>query len=136
MPCAGTGALTGELLKSKATVTAIEADQSLVTLLKQSFRQVGSSRRGVPLQLVGCSLPYTLVRSAAQAITDGQLLLIQGDATRLNLRELLIREAGEVRSCYKVVANLPFNITSEMLKILLPMGDIISDVSVMLQVNE
>ena len=71
-----------------------------------------------------------------QAITDGQLLLIQGDATRLNLREVLLREAREVRSCYKVVANLPFNITSEMLKILLPMGDTISDMSVMLQVIE
>ena len=47
-----------------------------------------------------------------------------------------MREAGEVGTCYKVVANLPFNITSEMLKILLPMGDIISDVSVMLQVKE
>ena len=69
-----------------------------------------------------------------QEIASGQLNLLQGDATRLNVRQLL-EENGTNDQRWNVLANLPFNITTEVLKILLPMGDIISEVHVMLQVK-
>jgi len=36
----------------------------------------------------------------------------------------------------KVVANLPYNITKEFLKIMLPMGDLVSELSIMIQVGQ
>jgi len=35
----------------------------------------------------------------------------------------------------KVVANLPYNITKEFLKKMLPMGDYVSELSIMIQVS-
>lgn len=41
--------------------------------------------------------------------------------------------APAARSKVKVVANLPYNITKELLALLLPLGDVISDLHVMIQ---
>ncbi len=35
-----------------------------------------------------------------------------------------------------MVANLPYNITKEFLKIMLPMGDLVSELSIMIQVGQ
>lgn len=67
-----------------------------------------------------------------QDIDTGKLKLIAGDATRLDVHKLLAQE-GQLDPRWKVVANLPFNITSEILRLLLPLGDILAEVFVMLQ---
>jgi len=70
-----------------------------------------------------------------QEVASGVMVLVDGDATRLDLRQVVAahRQPG---SRVKVVANLPFNITTDILKILLPMGDIVAELFVMLQVNK
>ena len=42
---------------------------------------------------------------------------------------------ARIRSKVKVVANLPYNITKEFLKLMLPKGDLISELSIMIQVT-
>ncbi len=42
-------------------------------------------------------------------------------------------KAAAARSKVKVVANLPYNITKELLALLLPLGDVISDLHIMIQ---
>lgn len=69
-----------------------------------------------------------------QEIEDGKLKLIQGDITRVDLGKLFGCEPLQ-RAKQKVVANLPFNITTDVLKLLLPLGDVITEVFVMLQVE-
>ena len=68
-------------------------------------------------------------------IADNRLQLIKGDITRVKLREIF-GEDPQSRSKQKVVANLPFNITTDVLKLLLPLGDVISEIFVMLQVQQ
>ena len=43
--------------------------------------------------------------------------------------------SDELGSKVKVVANLPYNITKEFLKAMLPMGTCVSDLHIMIQVN-
>lgn len=69
-----------------------------------------------------------------QEIENGRLALIEGDITRVNLRQIFGSDPQR-RTSQKVVANLPFNITTDVLKLLLPLGDVISEVFVMLQVR-
>ena len=69
-----------------------------------------------------------------QEIESGKLLLIEGDITRVDLRQLFGSDP-QTKASQKVVANLPFNITTDVLKLLLPLGDVISEVFVMLQVR-
>ena len=69
-----------------------------------------------------------------QDLESGELVLVEGDATRLDLRKVL-ESHSRPGSRVKVVANLPFNITTDILKILLPMGDVIAELFVMLQVT-
>lgn len=81
----GLGILTGALLDAGAVVTAIEIDHRLAELLRDRF---------------------------ADAIGDGRLNLIEGDALDLDL-------SGAVEPPYDVVANLPYHITSPTLHRLL-----------------
>lgn len=81
-----------------------------------------------------CTLDDLILNGAVQEISQGKLKLLQGDATRLDLRPVF-QGSGAQPERWKVVANLPFNISTEILKILLPMGDIVSDVYVMLQAS-
>jgi hypothetical protein len=74
------------------------------------------------------------IASWEQELATGIMHLVDGDATRLDLRQLVASQC-QPGVPVKVVANLPFNITTDILKILLPMGDIIKEVFVMLQVS-
>lgn len=67
-----------------------------------------------------------------QELKRGDLKLVQGDATRLVLRDYV---SGEPHERSRVVANLPYNITTAVLKLLLPLGDALDEVFVMLQVT-
>jgi 16S rRNA (adenine1518-N6/adenine1519-N6)-dimethyltransferase len=81
----GLGILTGGLLDSGATVTAVELDRSLTAYLHERF---------------------------AEPIEAGRLQLIEGDALDLELPDV-------VAPPYRVVANIPYHITSPLLHRLL-----------------
>ena len=81
----GLGILTGGLLEAGAEVTAIELDSGLAAYLRDRF---------------------------AQAIEDGLLHLVEGDALDQDLPDL-------VPPPFRVVANLPYHITSPTLHRLL-----------------
>ena len=81
----GLGLLTGGLLEAGAAVTAVELDVGLAAFLRERF---------------------------ADAIEDGQLRLVEGDALDQDLVRL-------VAPPYDVVANLPYHITSPILHALL-----------------
>jgi len=92
----GRGILTRALLDAGARVIAVEKDDALYLELQQTF---------------------------AKEISSGQLDLIHDDILEFlaNPQRLdLIRQlAGELRSPYSVVANIPYNITGELLRVLL-----------------
>ena len=102
----GSGALTNALLGTGAYVIAVEKDESLIPRLKERFE--GNQR----LQIENCDILKFDVREKVS------------EAIRLH---------GKKRAI--VVSNLPFNVTSDVLRKLLPMGDLFKKCVVMLQVN-
>nr|GEV29918.1 ribosomal RNA small subunit methyltransferase, chloroplastic [Tanacetum cinerariifolium] len=103
----GTGSLTNVLVESGANVLAIEKDPYMAALVTDRF---ASTQR---------------------------VKVIQEDFTRCHLRSHLSSYMGSVSSdstpYAKVVANIPFNISTDVVKQLLPMGDIFSEVVLLLQ---
>lgn len=105
----GTGSLTNVLIESGATVLAIEKDPHMAALNKERF-----------------------------ANTD-RLMVLEEDFTRCHIRSHMLTlleskklPCGVTRHA-KVVANIPFNISKDVVKQLLPMGDIFSEVVLLLQ---
>ncbi|KAJ3693973.1 hypothetical protein LUZ60_009453 [Juncus effusus] len=105
----GTGSLTNTLLNAGATVVAVEKDPRMAELLTDRF---GSTER---------------------------LMLIQEDITKCHIHSHIApllednKSAGSEQKRAKVVANLPFNISTEVIKLLLPMGETFSVVVLLLQ---
>eukprot|EP00884_Botryococcus_braunii_P007266 jgi/Botrbrau1/16540/Bobra.0327s0007.1 len=102
----GTGNLTKQLLRTGAKIIAVEKDDKLFENLQQSFCQ------------------------------EANLALIHGDILDVDLPAILKEHTTKWASaCQKVtvVANLPYNISSDFLKLILPMSDLIDDVYLMLQ---
>ena len=83
----GKGALTEVLLESAGKVLAIEKDSSLVEFLKEKF---------------------------AKEITEGKLELVEGDVLEFDAR--FAQLDFFVAQKYKIVANIPYNITGAILK--------------------
>ncbi len=89
----GKGALTEALLSTGATVFAIEKDDRLMEVLEQKF---------------------------SEAIQNKKLFLIHGDILNTETREKIIDEAMIMGGgIYKVVANIPYYITGEIIRELL-----------------
>ncbi|XP_028547958.1 ribosomal RNA small subunit methyltransferase, chloroplastic isoform X2 [Dendrobium catenatum] len=103
----GTGSLTNVLINAGATVIAIEKDPRMALMVKERF---------------GCS---------------DQLTILQEDITRCHIRShvsaLLERVDTNGLKYAKVVSNIPFNISTDVVKQLLPMGDLFSEVIILLQ---
>ncbi|XP_058222982.1 ribosomal RNA small subunit methyltransferase, chloroplastic isoform X1 [Rhododendron vialii] len=105
----GTGSLTNVLVNAGATVLAIEKDPHMAALVTERF-----------------------------ASTD-RVKVLQEDFTKCHIHSHLISLGGCQKSLdgesryAKVVSNIPFNITTDVVKLLLPMGDIFSDVVLLLQ---
>ncbi|KAK9076473.1 hypothetical protein SSX86_004807 [Deinandra increscens subsp. villosa] len=103
----GTGSLTNVLVESGANVLAIEKDPYMAALVNERFAD------------------------------NHRVKVIQEDFTRCHLRSHLSSFLGsdysEVNSYAKVVANIPFNISTDIIKQLLPMGDTFSEVVLLLQ---
>lgn len=103
----GTGSLTAALLDAGATVFAVEKDKHMATLVNDRF---GSTE---------------------------QLKIIEEDITKFNVRShflpFLEEKSHHTRKYAKVVSNLPFNVSTEVVKLLLPMGDVFSVMVLLLQ---
>lgn len=105
----GTGSLTNVLLEAGATIIAIEKDPHMAALVRERF---------------ACS---------------SHIKVVEEDFTKCDIRSHLfplLRSEGssDEHSRYaKVVANIPFNITTDIIQLLLPMGDIFSEVVLLVQ---
>ncbi|CAN1188949.1 Ribosomal RNA small subunit methyltransferase, chloroplastic [Linum perenne] len=106
----GTGSLTNVLISSGATVLAVEKDPYMAALVKERFADTGRLKV-VEEDFVKCNIGSHI-----------SLLLESLSAT------------GDRPRFAKVVANIPFNISKDVVKQLLPMGDIFSEVVLLLQV--
>ncbi|GAB2271650.1 Ribosomal RNA small subunit methyltransferase, chloroplastic [Dionaea muscipula] len=105
----GTGSLTHVLIEAGATVLAIEKDPHMASLVKERFTSTES------LKVLEEDFTKFCVRSHVTALLENKCML-----------------GVEARRA-KVVANIPFNITKDVVKQLLPMGDIFSEVVLLLQ---
>ncbi|EOA38205.1 hypothetical protein CARUB_v10009683mg [Capsella rubella] len=102
----GTGSLTNVLINLGATVLAIDKDPHMVALVSERF--AGSDKFKVLQEdFVKCHIRSHILESRKLLDTDSALA--------------------------KVVSNLPFNISTDVVKLLLPMGDIFSKVVLLLQ---
>ncbi|KAK4418700.1 Ribosomal RNA small subunit methyltransferase, chloroplastic [Sesamum alatum] len=105
----GTGSLTNVLVNAGATVLAIEKDPHMAALVRERF--AGLDR----------------------------VKVVEEDFTRSHIHShmssiLPSKSPPDGNSCSaKVVANIPFNISTDVVKQLLPMGDIFSEVILLLQ---
>ncbi|XP_010255540.1 PREDICTED: ribosomal RNA small subunit methyltransferase, chloroplastic isoform X1 [Nelumbo nucifera] len=105
----GTGSLTNILINAGATVLAIEKDPHMALHVRERFSSID------------------------------QLTVLQEDFTRCHIRSHMIsllqnaKSSGRNSKYAKVVSNIPFNISTDVVKQLLPMGDIFSEVVLLLQ---
>ena len=99
----GTGNLTVELLKAGATIDAVEKDRSLADKLQEQFRD------------------------------EGALTVHCADFLKWDVRGAFRAADDAIDSRAKVVANIPYNITTDILKTLLPMGDTFGNMVFMFQ---
>ncbi|KAF7814615.1 ribosomal RNA small subunit methyltransferase, chloroplastic [Senna tora] len=105
----GTGSLTNVLLNAGAVVLAVEKDKHMAALVSERFAGTGKLK--------------VLTEDIVKCHVRSHLLSFIGS---LNLRDPETRYA-------KVVSNIPFNVSTDVIKLLLPMGDIISQVVLLLQ---
>lgn len=84
----GKGALTSKLLQAGAKVIAVEKDWELIALLKEKF---------------------------ATEMRSGTFVLVHGDILEFEIKNYLPAQASELRD-YKIIANIPYNITGAILK--------------------
>ncbi len=99
----GAGALTQSLLKQNATVLAIEKDHNFADLLNKLFAE------------------------------EERLKVYCDDILSFPIKETLAPYLKKHRKKAKVVANLPYHLTSPILGLLLPLHDIFSSLTIMIQ---
>nr|XP_023913818.1 ribosomal RNA small subunit methyltransferase, chloroplastic isoform X1 [Quercus suber]POF08931.1 ribosomal rna small subunit methyltransferase, chloroplastic [Quercus suber] len=106
----GTGSLTNVLLNAGAFVLAIEKDPYMASLVSERFASTEKFK--------------VLKEDFVKCHIHSHMTLLLGSKKSL----------GHPKSRYaKVVSNIPFNISTEVVKLLLPMGDIFSEVVLLLQ---
>jgi len=101
----GTGNLTAERLSRGVRITAVEKDRNLAEKLRE-----------------GLCKEY-----------PEHLELIEGDFLKWDGLEDAFRRSDPGQQRAKVVANIPYNITTDVLKVLLPMGQTFEDMIFMFQ---
>lgn len=103
----GTGNLTAELLRTGCKVIAVEKDRNLAKTLRETL---------------------------GNEYGEDELEIVEEDFMKwkdLDTKFIGLIDGGERRA--KVVANIPYNITTDILKRLLPMGDTFEDLVFMFQ---
>ncbi|KAK6918438.1 Ribosomal RNA adenine methyltransferase KsgA/Erm [Dillenia turbinata] len=108
----GTGSLTNLLIDAGATVLAIEKDPHMAVLVREQFENISRLKKDVGFArgLFKCHIRHHM-----------HSLLQEGSMSNAN------------PSYAKVVADIPFNISTNIVKQLLLMGDIFSQVVLLLQ---
>ncbi|XP_030524970.1 ribosomal RNA small subunit methyltransferase, chloroplastic isoform X1 [Rhodamnia argentea] len=104
----GTGSLTNVLIGAGATVLAIEKDPNMASIVAERFAETN------------------------------QLRVLREDFVRCHIHSHISSFLASIESdmkprCAKVVSNIPFNISTDVVKQILPMGDIFSEVVLLLQ---
>ncbi|KAB2595640.1 dimethyladenosine transferase [Pyrus ussuriensis x Pyrus communis] len=105
----GTGSLTNTLISAGAVVLAIEKDSHMATLVSERFMQTDR------LKVLNEDFVKCHIHSHMSSLLGS------------------IEPSGPNSRLAKVVANIPFNISTDVVKQLLPMGDIFSEVVLLLQ---
>jgi 16S rRNA (adenine1518-N6/adenine1519-N6)-dimethyltransferase len=101
----GLGVLTERLLPEVSEVVAIEADELMVKFLEEKFNHEVQSRK-------------SKVQSESNSgLRTQDLRLIKGDALQV-LDQLEFKEK-HLKAGYKVVANIPYSITSKLIRLFL-----------------
>ncbi|KAG1671012.1 hypothetical protein FOA52_014256 [Chlamydomonas sp. UWO 241] len=122
----GTGNLTKHLLERGARVTAVEKDDVLWARLEAEYAQEPNLtlvrgdvlRKGLVTGVIRDMVAQA--RPEGSSGSDGQSGGASGSGSQAAPR-------------VKVVANLPYNITKDFLIAMLPLGDIVSELSIMIQ---
>ncbi|MCO5591629.1 hypothetical protein L7F22_045619 [Adiantum nelumboides] len=105
----GTGALTNCLVEAGAHVVTVEKDAAMAELILERFQESGH------VEVVQQDFMKWPVRTSIENLKDS-----------LSASGMPLKHA-------KVVSNLPFNITTPVVKRILPMGDIFSSMVLLLQ---
>ncbi|XP_058737262.1 ribosomal RNA small subunit methyltransferase, chloroplastic-like [Vicia villosa] len=105
----GTGSLTNTLINSGAVVLAVEKDKHMAALVSERFSSTGK------LKVLNEDIVKCHVRSHISSLHENA------------------KEIDSDNRKAKVVANIPFYISTDVIKLLLPMGDIFSEVVLLLQ---
>ncbi|KAK4266740.1 hypothetical protein QN277_023622 [Acacia crassicarpa] len=105
----GTGSLTNVLLNAGAFVLAVEKDKHMADIVSERF--------------MGTEKLKVLTEDIVKCHVRSHILSLFGS----------IRQTDPETRYAKVVSNLPFNVSTDVIKLLLPMGDIISEVALLLQ---
>ena len=106
---AGTGVLTRELVKRAGEVVAVELDQELAQLLNCYIVKLFESPSNSAIK----SPPLAGSRQNAGQFSNEKFEIINADILKLNLNKVI----GSRK--YKVVANIPYHITSKILELFL-----------------
>lgn len=105
----GTGSLTNTLINSGAFVLAVEKDKHMAALVSERFSSTGKFK--------------VLTEDIVKCHVRSHISTLVGSTEEIN---------SDTRKA-KVVANIPFYISTDVIKLLLPMGDIFSEVVLLLQ---
>ncbi|MDE0682374.1 MAG: 16S rRNA (adenine(1518)-N(6)/adenine(1519)-N(6))-dimethyltransferase RsmA [Candidatus Poribacteria bacterium] len=113
---AGLGCLTEVLARHAERVIAIEVDELLYNALASHF---GVTWRGDEATLKkSAEIPETKTPSSknpVQKSTNPRVQLLNADILKLELNSLLVDGTGTVPTTFKVIANLPYSITTPIL---------------------
>jgi 16S rRNA (adenine1518-N6/adenine1519-N6)-dimethyltransferase len=110
----GKGMLTGYLAKHAGKILAVEIDRNLAAALPSVIASAAKQSR---LEPENTELPRTRSLSASGGLPrNDRIKIITGDILKINLPRLI--EENNFQD-YKVVANLPYYITSKIIRLFL-----------------
>jgi 16S rRNA (adenine1518-N6/adenine1519-N6)-dimethyltransferase len=107
---AGLGVLTQELIKRAKRVLSVEVDRSLVYVLKQILRQAQGDKNN-EAQIASDDLAMT--RLVGGQAGRARFKLVEADVLKMPMKEI---ETFFHNEPYKIVANIPYQITSHLLR--------------------
>ncbi|PIU79457.1 MAG: ribosomal RNA small subunit methyltransferase A [Candidatus Moranbacteria bacterium CG_4_10_14_3_um_filter_44_15] len=115
----GKGILTKYLARHAGRVLAVEVDRDLAESLQPVIaRSAATKQSRTETGNTGLLRPPAMLRKAMRAgfARNDKLTVVKGDILKINLPKLVERENFKN---YKVVANLPYYITSKIIRLLL-----------------
>ncbi|MCE9585677.1 16S rRNA (adenine(1518)-N(6)/adenine(1519)-N(6))-dimethyltransferase RsmA [Candidatus Nomurabacteria bacterium] len=105
----GKGALTKKLLEHAGTVIAIEKDRELFALLQEKFAEEIKNKKLILIQ-------EDILEIKTQSLFERTLGRSDGDGQRKFSTENFRGESKKTLRLYKIIANIPYNITGAILK--------------------